>query len=126
MASLSKAIIIGNVGKDPEMRYTPSGVPITQFSVATNRTLTDNDGNQKTLTDWFRIVAWKRQAELCNEYLSKGKKVYVEGSLHIREYTDDKGLQHRIVEITAEKILFLSPSDQTEKVEGEPANSDEI
>ncbi|MDD5313213.1 MAG: single-stranded DNA-binding protein, partial [Dehalococcoidia bacterium] len=86
MASLNKILLIGNVGGDPEMRFTPSGVPVTTFTLATNRSTTLSDGSVKKETEWFRITAWRKQAETCNQFVTKGKLVYVEGSLRTRTW----------------------------------------
>ncbi|PJB47335.1 MAG: single-stranded DNA-binding protein, partial [Chloroflexi bacterium CG_4_9_14_3_um_filter_45_9] len=77
MASLNKVMLIGNVGNDPEMRYTPGGNPVTSFSVATNRRYTDSNGETKEETEWFRVIAWRKLAESCNQFVTKGKRVYV-------------------------------------------------
>ena len=107
MASLNKIILIGNVGSDPEMRYTPSGKPVTSFRMATNRRYVGPDGEQKEETDWFRITAWGKQAESCNQFLSKGKQVYVEGRLHARTWEGQDGQIRTSLEVTANRVLFL-------------------
>ena len=81
MASLNKMQVIGNLGRDPEMRYTPNGNPVTSFSIATNRAYTDSQGEKHEETEWFTVVAWNQLAELCNQYLSKGRRAYVDGRL---------------------------------------------
>jgi single-strand DNA-binding protein len=111
MASLNKIILIGNVGNAPEMRFTPSGDAITSFSLAVNKVSVDAQGNTKKVTDWFRIKTWKRLAETCNQYLSKGKMVYVEGSIHSSEY-EKEGIKRQAWEVTAERVVFLSPSEK--------------
>jgi single-strand DNA-binding protein len=111
MASLNKIILIGNVGNAPEMRFTPSGDAITSFSLAVNKVSVDAQGNTKKITDWFRIKTWKRLAETCNQYLSKGKMVYVEGSIHSSEY-EKEGIKRQAWEVTAERVVFLSPSEK--------------
>ena len=88
---INKVMIIGNLGRDPEMRYTPSGRPLTKFQLATNRSWTTADGEKKRETEWFNIVAWGKLAEICNQYLSKGQQVYIEGRLHTRHWKDDTG-----------------------------------
>lgn len=107
IASLSKIILIGNLGSDPEMRYTPNGKAVTSFSVATNRRYTTSAGESKEETDWFRISVWGRQAEQCNQFLSKGKQVYVEGRLHARSWEGQDGQMRTSLEVTAERVLFL-------------------
>jgi single-strand DNA-binding protein len=111
MASLNKIILIGNLGSSPEMRFTPSGDAITSFSLAVNKVSVDAQGNTKKVTDWFRIKTWKRLAETCNQFLSKGKMVYVEGSIHSSEYEKD-GIKRQAWEVTAERVVFLSPSEK--------------
>ena len=107
MASLNKIILIGNVGSDPEMRYTPNGKAVTSFSMATNRRYTTASGETREETDWFRISAWGKQAEQCNQYLSKGRQVYVEGRLHARNWETQDGQTRTSLEVTADRVLFL-------------------
>jgi len=107
MASLSKAILIGNLGSDPEMRYTPDGKPVTSFRMATNRRYTTSGGESREETDWFRISVWGRQAEQCNQYLSKGRQVYVEGRLHARNWQGQDGQMRTSLEVTADRVVFL-------------------
>ena len=84
MVNFNKIMVIGNLGRDPEMRYTPQGTPVTSFSIATNRVYTDSNGERQQETEWFTIIAWRQLAELCNQYLSKGRRAFVEGRLHSR------------------------------------------
>jgi len=107
MASLNKVILIGNVGSDPEMHYTPNGKPVTSFSMATNRRYTASSGESKEETDWFRITVWGKQAESCNQFLSKGRQVYVEGRLHARDWEGKDGQMRTSLEVTANRVLFL-------------------
>ena len=107
MASLNKVMLIGNVGKEPEMRFTPTGSPVTSFSLATNRTYNTPDGEKKQETDWFSVVAWSKLAELCNQYLTKGKLVYVEGRLQTRTWDGTDGQKHSRTEVVASQVLFL-------------------
>ncbi|HZD55832.1 MAG TPA: single-stranded DNA-binding protein [Anaerolineales bacterium] len=104
---LNKVMIIGNLGRDPEMRYTPSGRPVTSFSVATSRTWTTSDGERRTETEWFNIVAWGNLAEFCNQYLSKGQRVYVEGRLQTRRWEDNDGNKHTSIEVVANEMILL-------------------
>ena len=104
---LNKAMIIGNLGRDPEMRYTQSGNPVTTFSVATSRRWTGQDGEPREETDWHRIVAWGKLAETCNEYLSKGRSVYVEGRIQTRQFEDREGNTRYITEIVARDMQML-------------------
>jgi len=107
MASMNKVLLIGNVGADPEMRFTPSGIPVTSFSVATNRMFTSPDGERKQETTWFRIVAFRKQAESCSQFLTKGQRVYVEGSLRTRVWEGQDGQKRTSVEVLADRVLFL-------------------
>jgi single-strand DNA-binding protein len=104
---LNKVMLIGNLGQDPEMRYTPSGRPLTKFQMAVNRSWTSADGDKKSETEWFNIVAWGKLAEICNQYLTKGRRVYIEGRLHTRTWQDDNGANHSSVEITANEMIML-------------------
>jgi len=107
MASMNKVLLIGNVGADPEMRFTPSGIPVTSFSVATNKMFTSPDGERKQETTWFRIVAFRKQAESCSQFLTKGQRVYVEGSLRTRVWEGQDGQKRTSVEVLADRVLFL-------------------
>jgi single-strand DNA-binding protein len=108
-----KLIIVGNLGRDPEMRYTPDGTPVTTFSVATNRRWTGSDGQQQEETVWFRVTAWRRLAEVCNQYLQKGRQVLIEGRLRPDEnggprvWTGNDGVARASYEVTAETVKFL-------------------
>ncbi len=107
MVSLNKIILIGNVGTDPEMRFTPSGNPVTSFRLATNRVYTTADGERKQETEWFTIVTWRKQAESCNQFLTKGQRVYVEGSLRTRAWEGRDGQKRVTAEVIASRVLFL-------------------
>ncbi len=107
MAGLCKATIIGNLGGDPEMRYTPTGRPFTTFSVACNRTYTTQDGDRRDETEWFRVTAWGRLAELCSQYLSKGRRVYIEGRLSSRSWEGADGQKRFSLEINANEMQLL-------------------
>ena len=108
---LNKVQIIGNLGADPEMRYTPSGTAVTNFRVAVSRTRRGPDGNNIDETEWFRIVAWDspnyKLAEICDKYLRKGSKVYVEGRLQSRKYVDRENIERTSVEIVASEMIML-------------------
>ena len=104
---LAKITVIGNLGRDPEMRYTPAGQAVTSFSVATNRRYTAADGQQREETDWFNVSAWGKLGEQVNQFLTKGKRVYVEGRFHSRTYTGNDGKERTSNDITAERVLFL-------------------
>ena len=105
---LNKVQLTGNLGGDPEMRYTPQGSAVTTFSVASGRTWRDRDGSQHEATEWFRIVAWDKLGEICNQYLTKGTRVYIEGRLQTRKFTDRDGLERTITEVIAQDMIILS------------------
>ncbi len=104
---MNKIIVIGNVGRDPEMRYTPNGQSVTNFSVASNRRYTTASGEQREETEWFNVNAWGRLGETCNQYLTKGRQVYVEGRLSSRTYQARDGQTRFVNEINANEIQFL-------------------
>jgi|tagenome__1003787_1003787.scaffolds.fasta_scaffold20871043_2 single-strand DNA-binding protein len=104
---LNKVLLIGNLGKDPEMKYTPQGTPITNFSMAVSRNWKMPDGEWKEETEWFRVIAWQKLAEQCNEYLRKGSKVYIEGRLQTREWQTPEGQTRQIVEVVANEMVIL-------------------
>ncbi|HET60162.1 MAG TPA: single-stranded DNA-binding protein [Chloroflexi bacterium] len=108
---LNKVMIIGYLGKDPEMRYTPSGRAVTTFSVAVNRSYVSADGEKKNETEWFNVIAWSSLAEICAQYLTKGERVYVEGRLQSRQWENSEGTQHNSVEIVASEMLILGYRD---------------
>lgn len=109
MAGLNKVMIIGNLGGDPEMRYTPTGAAVATFSVACNRTWTNRDtGERQEHTEWVRVVTWDRLAENCSQYLSKGRPVYVEGRLQTRQWEDQQGQTRYMTEVVAQDVQFLS------------------
>ncbi len=110
MVGLNKMLVIGNVGTDPEMRYTPNGNPVTSFRLATGRTYTTSDGERRQDTEWFTIVAWNQLAEQCNQYLTKGRRVYVEGRLKSNTWTGQDGQSRFRNEIIANRVLFLDRS----------------
>ncbi len=101
-------MIVGVLGRDPEIRYTPQGQAVCNFSIATTERKKDNTGEFQDLTTWFKITVWGRQAEVANQYLSKGKQVYVEGRLRQTEYTDREGMKRTTLEVNASDIQFLS------------------
>lgn len=121
MASLNKCMFIGNVGGSPEMRYAPKGACVTSFSIAVNKVSVDEQGNTRKITDWFRVKTWNKLAETCNQYLTKGKMVYVEGSLHTSEYEKD-GIKRQSIEVTADRVVFLSPSEKAPQSNGTPVD----
>ena len=107
MPSLNKLTIIGNVGNEPEMRFTPNGKPVTSFSVATNWLYTSSEGERRQETEWFSVVAWNRLAEQCNQFLAKGRLAYVEGRMHTRNWEGQDGQQHSKMEVIASRVIFL-------------------
>jgi single-strand DNA-binding protein len=119
---LNKVMIIGRLGRDPEMRYTPSGRPVTTFSVATSRSWNTSEGERRTETEWFNIVAWGSLAEICKQYLTKGQQVYVEGRLQSRQWDDSDGNKHSSIEIVANEMIMLSERRDA----GEPAHDLEM
>ena len=133
--SFHTIIIVGNLGRDPEMRYTPSGAPVTSFSVASSRSYNNTNGEKVEETIWFRVTAWNKQAETCNQYLKKGSKVLVEGRLQPdknggpRIWTKQDGTSAASFEITANTVRFLSTRGETasgEAVEEHASEGDEI
>ena len=108
MAGVNKVILIGRLGKDPEVRYTPDGTAVATFSVATSKEWKTRDtGEKKERTEWHRVVAWRRLAEICGEYLSKGRQVYIEGSLQTREWEDQQGNKRWTTEVVANEMQML-------------------
>jgi single-strand DNA-binding protein len=104
---LNKVQIIGHLGRDPEMRYTPSGRPVTTFTVAVSRSWNTVDGERHNETEWFNIVAWGNLAEICKQYLNKGQQVYIEGRLQTRRWDDKEGAKHTSVEVVANEMMML-------------------
>lgn len=123
MASFNKITIVGYLGRDPEIRYTPQGEAVCNFSVATTERRKDNTGDMQDVTTWFRITVWRRQAEIANQYLSKGKQVYVEGRLRQAEYTDRDGNRRTTLEVTASDIQFLGAKGEEASFSGNPLKS---
>ena len=111
MASLNKAMLIGYVGADPDVRQTSNGSAVANFSLATTDKWTDKDGNKQSQTEWHRIVAWGRLAEICGEYVSKGGQVYIEGRIRTNEWADDKGTKRKAKEIIAQRLQLLDRSE---------------
>jgi len=121
---LNKVLIIGRVGRDPEMRYTPSGRPVTTFSVGTSRNWTTSDGERRTETEWFNVVAWSSLAEICKQYLSKDRLVYIEGRLQTRHWDDQEGNKHSATEIVASEMIVLEERRETNQADSENDEGD--
>ncbi len=126
-----KTIIVGNLGRDPEMRYTPSGTAVTNLNVAVNRKWTGRDGQQQEKTTWFRVAAWDKLAELCNQYLRKGSLVLVEGEVEARAWTTQEGEARASLELNARNVRFLSGGQASSyeggaASEGSPTGEDDI
>jgi single-strand DNA-binding protein len=119
-------MIIGNVGTDPEMRFTPNGNPVTSFRVATSRFFTSPEGERKQETEWFTVTAWNKLAESCNQYLAKGRRAYVEGRLRTRVWEGQDGQKRTQVEIVAERVLFLDRQAATAPLKEEAKADEEI
>ena len=120
--SFNKIIIVGNLGRDPELSYTPQGTAVCKFSVATNERRRDKAGEQQDITTWFRVTVWGKQAENVSKYLSKGRKVYLEGRLHVEEWTDREGKPRQSLEVNASDVQFID-SAGAGGVEGIPVRS---
>ena len=120
---MNKVILIGNLGADPELKYAQSGTAVCNFSLATTEKYTDKSGEKQEETEWHRIVAWGRLAEICGEYLSRGKKVVIEGKIRTREWTDKDEKKRYTTEIIARQMVMLGAGENTPKQEKE---SDDI
>ena len=118
---LNKVMIIGHLGKDPEMRLTTSGRSVTTFRVATSRTWNTTNGERKSETEWFNVVCWSSLAEICNQYLTKGQQVYIEGRLQTRKWIGDDGNQRTTVEIVAKEMIMLG--ERKKKISDNDDNS---
>lgn len=121
---LNKVMVIGHLGRDPEMRYTPSGRPVTSFSVVTTRTWTSAEGERHEESEWFNVVAWGNLAEICNQYLNKGRQVYIEGRLQTRGWEDNDGKKHYRTELVASEMIVLGSRRSSPHV-GPNATADE-
>jgi single-strand DNA-binding protein len=107
MSSVNKVIIVGRLGADPELRYTPSGRPVCRLSIATDRSYLDAQGTRQEQTDWHRVVAWGKQGEVCKNFLAKGRQVYIEGRLAHSNYTDKEGIKRHSTEVVSQSVVFL-------------------
>ncbi len=117
MASVNKVILVGNLGADPELRYTSSGTPVASFNIATREQWTNKGGEKEEKTEWHKIVAWARLGEICGEYLHKGKQVYIEGRLQTRSWEDRDGNKRYTTEIVAQTMQMLGPAGKEGRVE---------
>lgn len=107
MASVNKVILVGNLGKDPEVRFTPSGRAVAKFPIATTESWMDQENSRQERTEWHNVVVWGKQAESCGQYLAKGRQVFIEGAIRSRSYDDKEGNKRYITEIVAQRVQFL-------------------
>ncbi len=124
--SFNKIIVVGNLGRDPELRYTPQGTAVCDFSIATNEKRRDKSGEMQDVTTWFKVTTWNKQAEVASKYLSKGKSVYIEGRLRLEEYTDREGKNRVSLEINASDIQFIGGGGDGFSGGSAPASSNEF
>lgn len=125
--SFNKIILVGNLGRDPELRYTPQGTPVCSFTVATNEKRKDRAGEAQDFTTWFRVTLWGRQAETASQYLTKGRPVYIEGRLRLEEWTDRDGKQRYTLEVHATDMQFIGGgrTDEAPYTGGKTASTDQ-
>ena len=123
---LNKVMVIGNLGGDPELRHTPSGRPVANFSMASSRRWTTAEGEQRDETEWFNVVAWGGLAETCNQYLHKGSRVYIEGRLQTRSWEDQEGQQRFRTEVVAQQMIMLDARRGAQDTERDEADLDDI
>ena len=138
--SVNKVILVGNLGKDPEVRFTNSGSAVARLSVATSEVWNDRDGNRQERTEWHNVVVWGKQGEHCGQYLAKGRQVYVEGSIRTRSYDDKSGTKRYVTEVVAQRVQFLgggggtrlaqqaeaAPADDAQSGGGQPPIDDDV
>ena len=125
MASVNKVILVGNLGRDPELRFTGNGNPVANFTIATSSNWTGKDGQKQERTEWHRIVVWGKQAEICGQYLVKGKQVFIEGSLQTRSWEDRDGNKRYTTEVRAMRVLMLGkPEGKSQAEPAPPADPD--
>lgn len=120
MSSLNKILLIGHLGRDPEVRYTPDGAPVATFSLATSENWTDKNGSRQERTEWHNIVAWNKLADLCKKYLVKGRQVYIEGRIRSRDWNDRDGNKRRTTEVMATQIVLLGSRAQSAEAGAQP------
>jgi single-strand DNA-binding protein len=122
--SFNKIILVGNLGRDPELRYTPQGTPVCSFSLATNERRKDrNSGESNDITTWFRVTLWGRQAETASQYLTRGRPIYIEGRLRVEEWTDRDGKQRHTLEVHATDMQFIGGGAKAEGGDANEASS---
>ena len=132
MASLNKIMVIGNLGTDPEMRFTPSGSQVTSFRLATTRNYTTSEGERRQETEWFTVTTWGKQAETCNQFLAKGRRAYVEGRLRTSSWEGQDGQKRFKTEIVADRVIFLDRPgaaplpEETEEVGAEEIQAEDL
>ena len=119
--SVNKVILVGNLGKDPELRYTPSGVAVASFSMATTERFKDKNGEKQTKTEWHNIIYWRNLAEICGKYLHKGKQIYVEGKIQNRSYDDKDGNKRYISEVVINDMQMIGSRDDGQQQNNQPA-----
>jgi single-strand DNA-binding protein len=138
--SVNKVILVGNLGKDPEVRFTNSGSAVARLSIATSEVWNDRDGNRQERTEWHNVVVWGKQGESCGQYLAKGRQVYVEGSIRTRSYDDKSGNKRYVTEVVAQRVQFLgggggtrlaqqtesAPADDAQSGGGQPPIDDDV
>ena len=122
---LNKVMIIGNIGRDPEMRYTSSGKPVTSFSLASSRSWIGSDGERREETEWFNVVSWGNLAEICNQMLSKSQQVYIEGRLHTQSWEDERGQRHFRTEVVANEMIILGSRNKSNSIREDDNDNDD-
>ena len=125
MSGVNKVILVGNLGSDPQIRYTPQGTAVANFSVATTEKFTNKNGERESRTEWHRIVAWSKLAEICSEYLKKGKQVYIEGRIQTRQWDDKEGKKRSTTEIIANNMVMLGRAGDAGDVAPQEFQADE-
>lgn len=123
--SVNKAILIGNLGKDPEVRFTSTGRAVARFPIATSEVWTDAEGNRQERTEWHNIIVWGKQGETCGQYLAKGRQVFVEGSIRTRNYDDKSGNKRYVTEIIAQRVRFLGGGGGTRVASEDSGSGDD-
>lgn len=124
MASVNLCIFVGNLGRDPEVKFTPSGRVVAKFSLAVSDSYSDRDGNKQERTEWVNVVVWGKQAETCGQYLAKGRQCYVEGRLQTRSYDDKEGNKRYVTEVIANRVQFLGGRSQGGEYDASVSDAD--